>query len=253
MTREAAKQILLLHRPWVIDLPDAETTEALALVQRDPELRAWFEAHCAVQIAVRDSMRAQKSPEAFCEQIVSECQARRRSASRRTILATVTAILLILVGLQAWMLFGPDHGDEEINYAAYERRMGRDALRLYRMDLETDDLEAIRTYLAGRQSPADYQLPATLRTLKATGCLATKWQGRPVSMICFRTGQPLPPGRSSDLFLFVINRDQLPDGPAEKSPTYGKINRLAVARWSTGGKIYLLASEQGEEELRRNL
>ena len=253
MTRDEARQVLLLYRPWAADPDDTEMMEALALVQSDSELRVWFETHCEQQHALRNCLRAQTPPDAFREQIISECLARRRYVSRRTLLATATAVLLAVVGFQAWYYFAEHEGEEEINYAAFERRMSRDALRLYRMDLETNDLNIIQEFLAGEQSPADYQLPDALRAVKATGCLATKWQGRAVSMICFHTGKPLPPGRSSDLFLFVIDQNQLPDAPADSTPTFGQINRLTVARWSEGGKTYLLAGEHGEEELRKNL
>jgi len=253
MTRDEARQVLLLHRPWATDAPDPDTVAALAFAQGDPELRAWFEGHCALQVAVRASIRAPAPPEAFREQIVSECLARKRSVSRRTMLTTVTALLLIGVGIEAFVLFGDHQAKEEVSFAAYKRRMSREALRMYRMDLETADANEIRTFLAARQSPANYTLPAALGGIKTTGCLATKWQGRPVSMICFHTGKPLAPGQTSDLFLFVIARDSLPGAPADSSPTFAQINRLAMASWSENGNTYLLATEHGEEVLRKNL
>jgi len=253
MTREAAKQILLLHRPWLDTPPDTETAEALAMLEQDAALRAWFEQHCQWQRAVRNSVRAVSPPEAFREQIVSECQARRRSMSRRKLLAAATTILLIGVGIEAYLLFGDRIAPEEVTFAAYERRMGRDALRLYRMDLETNNLTTIREFLATRQSPANYELPPGLSAVKATGCVATKWQGRPVSMICFNTGKPLQPNQSSDLFLFVMAEDHLPDAPKSQIPTFAKVNQLNVARWSAGGNTYLLATEHALEELQKNL
>ena len=72
-------------------------------------------------------------------------------------------------------------------------------------------------------------------------------------MICFNTGKPLQPNQSSDLFLFVIAEGQLPDAPKNQIPTFATVNRLSVARWSAGGNTYLLATEHGVEELRKNL
>jgi len=216
-------------------------------------LRLWFEHHCATQLALRNSLRAQTPPEAFREQIVSECLARLRSRSRRR-LAIVAALLLVgAVSFEAWYLFGERTATEEVSFAAYERRMSREALRLYRMDLETADQEQIRAFLASRQSPTNYVLPAGMSEVKATGCLATKWQGQPVSMICFHTGQPLAAGQTSDLFLFVVAAGALPDAPASATPTFSQLNRLAVASWQADGNTYLLATEHGEAELRKLL
>jgi hypothetical protein len=253
MTRDQARQILLLHRPWSHDPPEADMAAALELAREDPELKAWFAQHCALQLAVRESLRAQTTPEAFREQIVAECRARIRARSRHRLLAAATALVVLAVGAEAYYLFGPRFNREEISLASYQQRMGREALRLYRMDLETDDLQQIRTYLASRQSPTNYVLPVALAGTRATGCLATQWQGRPVSMICFHTGQPLPPGQSSDLFLFVIAQSALPDAPESATPTIAQVNRLTVARWAGEGNVYLLATEMGEAELRKRL
>jgi hypothetical protein len=253
MTRDEARQILLLHRPWSPEPPDADLSAALELARHDPVLKAWLEQHTAAQLGVRDSMRAQPPPEAFREQIVSECRARMRARVRHRLLAVATAALVLVVGAEAFYLFGPGFDREEISLASFQQRMGREALRLYRMDLETDNLEQIRTYLASRQSPTNYVLSDALAGARATGCLATQWQGRPVSMICFRTGQPLPQGQSSDLFLFVIAQSALPDAPTSPTPTIAQVNRLTVARWSGEGNVYLLATELGEAELRKHL
>jgi hypothetical protein len=72
-------------------------------------------------------------------------------------------------------------------------------------------------------------------------------------MICFHTGKPLNPGRTSDLFLFVTDQVALPEAPAGRVPAFEQINRLAVASWSADGSTYLLATEQGEEFLRKSL
>ena len=246
MNPQQARTILLLHRPWAGESADDETREALALVGQDAELRQWFEAHNASQLGLREALLSNKPPEAFREQIISECLAQKRASSRRQWLAAATALLLAGVAAETWWLFGERAPAEEISFAAYEQRMIRDALRLYRMDQETDDLVKISSFLKERQSPAAYVLPKSLDGVKATGCLATKWQGRPVSMICFHTGKPLPAGQSSDLFLFVIAQNSLPDSPANSDPKIGKINRLSVARWSAEGNTYLLATEHEE-------
>ena len=47
MTRDEAKLILALYRPWANDANDPEFAAALALMAQDAELRRWFEQHSA--------------------------------------------------------------------------------------------------------------------------------------------------------------------------------------------------------------
>ena len=87
------------------------------------------------------------------------------------------------------------------------------ALRGYAMDLTTNNPAQIRAYLAQNHAPADYVLPAPLEKTAMAGCAIESWQGAKVSMICFRTGKPLPPGEQSDLWLFVVDRASVKDAP----------------------------------------
>ena len=72
--------------------------------------------------------------------------------------------------------------------------MARTAMQPYGMDLQSHDLQSINAFLAGRKAPTDYVLPEGMLKAQPVGCAALQWQGQPVSMICFHSGQPLPAG-----------------------------------------------------------
>jgi hypothetical protein len=127
------------------------------------------------------------------------------------------------------------------------------ALRGYTMDLATNNPAAIRAYLAQKQAPADYVLPAPLEKTVMTGCAIESWQGAKVSMICFRTGKPLPPGQQSDLWLFVIERFTVKDAPPMSSRQFVQINKLMTVTWTEGDKLYMLGTEENEQILRQDL
>ncbi|MEI9963132.1 MAG: hypothetical protein WDM76_19080 [Limisphaerales bacterium] len=110
------------------------------------------------------------------------------------------------------------------------------ALRGYAMDLTTNDAAQIRAWLAENHAPADYALPAALQKADLVGCGVQSWENAKVSMICFRTGKPLPPGEQSDLWLFVIDRASVKNAPASKTPQFSKVNRLITAVWMQGGQ-----------------
>jgi hypothetical protein len=256
MTEQEAKTILLLYRPNSADADDPEFAGALELVRQSPELRDWFEKHCAVQEAIRSRLSQISVPEGLKEQIVSEYNARRVAArlQRRVMLAAVAVVVLMGVIGGFWVSSHLGLREDQ-SFAAYRSRMVRTVSRVdsYSMDLETNDLAQIRSYLTQRQALADWELSGPLEQTARTGCGVLKWQGRPVSMICFRSGNPLEPGQKSDLFLFVIDRKDLRDAPDRDTPQITTVNKMLTASWSASGKTYVLAIEGDEALLRRYL
>jgi hypothetical protein len=127
------------------------------------------------------------------------------------------------------------------------------ALRGYGMDLTTSDPAQIRFRLAQSKAPADFVLSPALQKAAIAGCAVESWQNAKVSMICFRTGKPLPPGEPSDLWLFVVSRSSLPVPNLGESPQFSRFNRLSTAIWTQGDKIYLLGTDGDEPTLRHYL
>lgn len=251
MNRDEARQFLLLYRPGSADATDPQVAEALALAKNDAELARWLDAYGVQQQILRAKFRQAAPPAGLKEQIISEHAARRKiiSSRRRFALAAAAALLMVCAGL--WLRQNPSSADNVL--ASYQARMVRDALTGYAMDLETNSLAPLRAYLAQRQSPADFVLPAGLQNALLTGCAVEKWQGANVTLICFRTGQPLRPGESSDLWLFVVNRGSVKAAPQSTTPELTKVNRLMTATWVDGDKLYLLGVAGNEQTIRAYL
>ena len=111
----------------------------------------------------------------------------------------------------------------------------------------------IRAYFGKRQAPADYLLPAALQKAVVVGCAVTGWQDVKVSMICFRTGRPLPPDQSSDLWLFVVPRASLKDPPPAGPARLTSVNGLITAAWAEGDQVYLLGTQSSEAAIQQFL
>ena len=252
MNRDEAKTILLLYRPGTADADDPEIAAALALAKQDPELTCWLVEHCARQEAVRAGFRKITAPAGLKEQIISEQAAHeKRLFWRRRAVLTVAAVAVALAVLTP--LWFQHHGKEDDTCAAYRRQMASVALRGYSMDLATNNPASVRAYLAQKDAPADYVLPAPLEKTAMTGCAIEAWQGAKVSMICFRTGKPLPPGEQSDLWLFVIDRSRVKDAPLAGSRQMVQVNRLRMVAWTEGNKLYVLGMQGDEQTLRQYL
>jgi uncharacterized membrane protein YbaN (DUF454 family) len=251
MNRDEAKTILLLYRPGTADAGDPETAAALALAKKDPELTRWLVEHCARQEALRAGFRKITAPAGLKEQIISEQAAHEKMLfwRPRAVLAVAAVIAALVVLTPLWF----QHRGKDDTYAIWRSRMVGVALRGYVMDLVTNNPAQIQGYLARNQAPADYVLPAPLAKTAMTGCAIESWQGAKVSMVCFRTGKPLPPGQQSDLWLFVIDRSRVKDAPPAGSRQFVRVNKLMTMTWTQGDKLYVLGMEGDEQTLQQYL
>lgn len=257
MNRADAQKILALVRPETADEQDADFKDALALAASDAELKQWFETHCANYKNVRDALRQIAPLPALREQILSE---RNLSTSPPNVVVVprsqwrslgmgMAAAAVLLLGIAfVWLRHDANKAD-----AQFRNRMVSAAFRIYRMDLETNDQKQVQTFLAKNDAPSDYALPEGLRKSPLVGCEILRWQNRPVTMICFRTGRVLRPGEKSDLFLFVADATAFPKNRRDETLNFQAINQVMTASWSEGGKFYLLATRGDENFLRKFL
>jgi hypothetical protein len=247
MNNDQAKEILKLYRPGTADAADPAFVEALELCERDEDLKTWFANHCAVYSALRSKFRQISVPEGLKEQIIAERPRHRTPAWQRTVLAAGAVAVVALVAFNVQQHWRPR---EPHDFAAYRSYMDSLAMRGYYMDLATNNLDQIRVFLAQKDAIADYVLPVDLqKNAQAAGCVATTWQGKPVSMICFQSGRPLGPNQQSDLWLFVTDRTTASDTPVASTPTFAKADGLATASWTIGGRTYVLATEGDAQSL----
>src|ERR1700722_3690134 len=106
MDSRQAKEILALYRPGSIDATDPQMAAALELVQRDPDLAAWFEQHCAVYTAIRGKLKEIPVPPSLKQSILSRQVDHRRIIQlfRPSWLATAAAALVILTAIFWFMI-----------------------------------------------------------------------------------------------------------------------------------------------------
>ena len=254
MNAAEAKNILLLYRPGTADADDPQIAAALAFAKTDPQLARWLEEHCARQEALRAKFREIIAPAGLREQIISEHAVLDRMILRRKNVAVASlavAAIFISLGVLAWMWL-PRHPDHN-TFANYKNQMVYFAEAGYSMNLTTNQLPAIRDYFAKNSAPADYSLPAPLAKTAVAGCTIQNWNGKSVSMICFRTGKPLPQNQAGDLWLFVADRAAVKNAPDSTAPRFFQADKIAEAIWTRDGKLYLLATEGDEQTLRKYL
>jgi hypothetical protein len=260
MTPEEAKIILALYRPGTADQDDPAFAEALDLAdpgrqtnrrasQLDPQLSRWFREHCAAYLEVRGKFRDIQLPPALKDQILAEYKSHvtPMRSRRPLVLACVAGGLIMATFLTIFFIHRA-----QLDFSIYRQRMVAQALRpLYSMDIETTNLAAINSYLAGRHAPSDYLLPPSLNSAKPAGCAVIDWHGKLVTMLCFRSGRPLGPGEVADLWLFVANQNDVVHAPASVARAVTEVDRMATAAWSQGGQVYMLGTIGDEGDLQK--
>ena len=238
MNSEQAKEILLLYRPGTDDREEPEIAEALDVTRRDPELAAWFAQHCAFQEAAAGAFQRIPVPEGLREQILSERKAHFNFSFKKPIAVFAVAMAVIVLSFTIAHFYSMP--SENNQFANFRTRMAGKILREYptKMDLETNDMAAIQTFLASK-GHGNYSLPPQLLAhVTGTGCAILPWHGQRVSMVCMNSGKNGVP-KTPDLFLFIIDRSAL-ESPPESSPQKVVVNGLASASWSSGDRTYVL-------------
>jgi hypothetical protein len=240
-----ARSILQLYRPGTDDALDPQIAAALALARQDSELARWLAEHCDRQITLRNKFRQIAQPPALKEQIISEQAAANRSQSvkrRLAALAAAVSVLILLLEIP-WHRPAPPTDTLEV----FQHAMMGVALRGYGMDLTTNNLPQIRSFLAQKQAPADFQLSDTLKHATINGCAVESWQAAKVSMICFHTPKSAD---QNNLWLFVVDQGVIRKGNLTSSPAVQTIHQLITATWVKDGKLYLLGTQGSEVDIR---
>ena len=244
MTREEARHILAA---WsgAPETVDPDVAEAQALSRGDPQLATWLARQQAFQAAAAGALRAILPPGDLVERIVAARKVRRVHFGAPAARGLAIAAILLVSCIGAWVAFGPhDSGDGD--FATFRSRMVRSTLREYRMDVVTNDLAAIRGFMASHAAPADFELTPPLARVTPVGGGILRWQGHFVSMICLDGG---PRGM---LYLFVVPTPTVAHG-APAAAEAARVNRLATVSWSRGERTYVLAADTNLEDLRRFL
>ena len=244
MTAREAKEILLLYRPAHGDETDPQVASALELAGRDPELKAWFQEHCAFTEALRQTFAELPVPRTLKGDILLGPKVVRGPVhwwSRRAALAVAACLVLLGIVAAIWRQ-APPH----LDFPNYRARMVGALLREYAMELKTNDMQQVRSYLAQRSAPSDYVVPGALASTSLTGAGVLSWQGEPVSMVCFDRG-------NKDMVFLLVSQKKQFDTPPPPSPQMAWVKELSTASWSTGDKVYLLVASGPLDSLRAYL
>jgi hypothetical protein len=254
MDNQQAKFILQAYRPNGKDAQDPFFKEALEQAQRDPGLGEWFAAERTCDGAICAKLEEVPIPADLKTTILmSHSMSGKRFPSLSTILewlspkpamafafAACVAIGLLALGL--FNLKGPSTSgsfqDSVAHFAATQDLTPKHM---------TADMKEIRTWLAEKDGPSQFNLPKSIEELASIGCQVADLDGQKVSIVCFWVNQE----NKEAVHLFVADRFKIKNPPPYNAPpVYAKNGKIVTASWSDSKYAYTLTGEGDENYLK---
>jgi hypothetical protein len=242
MDREQAKEILLRYRPGCDDTVDPQVVEALALLEQDPELAAWFEEQQRADDAIRAAMSQMPVPADLKQRILAEQKiVRPEFAWRRPVLIAAAAGIM-LGAISLWAFRAGVIG----GVAAYRAEMVGHVEKGYLMSVRASTFDQLRQILSEKKWPSDFIVPDRLRNVTVIGGSALEWKGHKVALACMKD-------HSRGLWLFVVENAAFRHAPDTETPHVKMVGASPTAIWSQSGNTYLLTVQGDEAFLKRYL
>lgn len=202
ITNERAKFLLSAYRHNGADAQDPIFRDALEQATRDPDLASWFANQRSFDALLCEKLNSVQPSASLKPAILSgiySVRSKRRFPLGRLLglaaVLFVSGILLTIMQLQSV----PDGH----SLSKYERTAFAVLSQGPKLDFLTSDLSRSQEYLSQRAVPHASALPAAIRELPTVGCRAIDWNGKMISLTCFR----LPSGQL--LHLFVVDAKSL--------------------------------------------
>lgn len=244
MKNEEARFILGAYRPDGRDATDPAFLEAMAQAERDPQLRAWFEAQCRVDRALGEKLQAIVPPPGLRDAIlaggkVSVTPPQRRWRIAPAWLAAAAAVAVGVFVITRWP--GGTGGPTAAELAAFALRDLADAHTHHAG--EPPELAGVRAQLARATLPLPGHLQLDPDELAKNNCRTIRLQGRPIFEVCFEregTWYHVYVGRRRDF------------APAAFNPQAMRVQgEFAATTWADATHVYALVTQAGTAALRR--
>jgi hypothetical protein len=245
MNREEAQFILHAYRASGEDAHDPQFEEALALVRNDPELARWFAREQALDTAIAERIHCVPLPPDLTTQLLLGRKVicpRPWWRKPAWIAAAASVALLISAASLLWL-----HRNAETDFASFRGTMIEASLDMKKhIDVMGLDADELKQWLIENHGHPGFVLPPVLASKGIMGCKVLEWHGHRVTLLCLKFG-----GKHVDIF--VVNESDLPRVSVGAAPVFASERGMTTARWRREGKIYFLAGNIPESELKQLL
>src|SRR5262245_4297182 len=204
MTRDEARQLLEAARANGRDDTDPLVAEALRVAAQDPELARQLERQRSFDARMTSGMTSLPVPADLRESILAKRKIIQPHFWQDWRTATAAAaVILLLLGGAVYLINQSTSG-----FASFRRQLIVETWAGDpHLDLQTDDLSKLRTWLMNKKMPADFTLPAALAGARLHGGRILECDGCKISLVCLSEGP-------RHMHLYVLERPRFSDLPA---------------------------------------
>jgi hypothetical protein len=158
------------------------------------------------------------------------------------IAAAAAVALLISAASLLWL-----RRNGETEFASFRATMIEAALDMRKhIDVMGLDADELKQWLIENRGDPDFVLPPHLADKGIMGCKVLDWHGHRVTLLCLKFG-----GKHVDVF--VVNESDLPRLSLDAAPVFASERGITTATWRREGKIYFLAGNIPESDLKQLL
>jgi anti-sigma factor RsiW len=254
MNRDEAKLILQAYRPGGRDAGDPYFAEALAFVQRDAELAAWFAEQQRFDSSISGAFQQVHVPSRLKSEILASDKKEESPAaawwqnlfSWQSPIAWSAAVLVIVVLSFALFRTKPEG---PARFADYSAQMVNTAMNdKHHVDIDVNNLKQAVAWFSDHHGENGVALPATFNGDDGLmGCRVLDWHGQKVSMLCYAIKGMM------HVDVFVAEANIFPDAPPANNPQFVVSDGFPTASWSHDGKVYLAVSHGNDAILKELL
>jgi hypothetical protein len=246
MNREEAQFILHAYRSSGEDAHDPQFEEALALVRNDPELARWFTREQALDAAIAERIHSVPAPPDLATRLLLARKViRPRPWWRKPAGLAAAAAIALLIGAASLLLLLRTNGEAE--FASFRGTMIEASLDMRKhIDVMGLDADELKQWLIEHRGHPGFVLPPGLADKGIMGCKVLDWHGHRVTLLCLKFG-----GKHVDVF--VVDESDLPGVSLGAAPRFGSEGGMTTAAWRSEGKIYFLAGNIPESDLKQLL
>jgi hypothetical protein len=246
MNREEAQSVLRAYRPSDKDADDPQFQEALALVRSDADLARWYADEQALDAAIAEKIQNFPPPPHLTTQLLLAHKViGPRPWWRKPASLAAAASLALLIAAVTLLLLPHRNGERE--FASFRETMIEAHLdKKNHLAVTGLDANELKQWLSEHRGHPAFVLPPRLAEKGFKGCKVLDWHGHEVTLLCLKFG-----GKHVDIF--VINEADLPGISPGAAPAFASERGMTTATWRRGGKIYFLAGDIPESNLKRLL
>ena len=246
MESNNAKYILRSIRPNGKDDADPQFREALETATTDETLGAWLVNEHAASRALSEKLSEIPVPHDLRAKILAgaRCSSPTRRSRTPQWLAIAALVIISTASIFLWSNQPTWSGPK--TFAAFQVDMSSYLESFFLLDLQTDNLDEVRDWLASKHGFTDYEIPAALAAHPSVGCEIIDWHDAKIALICFDVNGEL-------VHLFVSPDNSFPGAGETTVPNVKMAGKWACADWHENEKNYLVLTQGTESFLNETM